>query len=275
MSGTFVHPTAIVSPDAQIGEGVCIGAYSIVEAASSIGDGSIIEPYVRIKEYVNIGKNCHIYENAVLGGIPQDHDFGGEISYVRIADDVTIRENVTVNRATGEGAETSIGRGCMLMEGVHVAHNVRLGAECTITNKVGFSGHVKLGDYVVIGGLTGFHQFVRVGSYAMVGGLAKIIKDIPPYSMVDGHPGRVYGLNNVGLRRRGFSQEDRIRIKRSYKVLYDKGLGMREAVELLKIKWGDDEFAHEIAEFAESSKRGLTPWTDVDVKGIAAGDGRL
>ena len=262
MGEALIHPTAIVSEGARIGEDVRVGPYSIVEAGSSIGRGSILEAYIRIREHVEIGCDCHIYENAVLGGIPQDHDFKGEVSYVRIADDVVIRENVTIHRATGEGSQTFVGRGTMLMEGVHLGHNVHVGVECTVANKTGLSGHVKVGDYAVVSGLTGFHQFVHVGSYAMVGGLAKIIKDVPPYSMVDGHPGRVYGLNTVGLRRRGFSQEERNRIKHAYKILYDKTLSRKQALELLRELADGDEFAREIVAFVESSRRGLSPWAE-------------
>ncbi len=183
----FIHPTALVSPDATLGSGVKVGPYTVIEAGTRIGDGTRIEAFVRIKPGVSVGCNCHIFENVILGNAPQDHDFGGEVSYVRIGDGVVLREGVTVNRATGEGRETVVGSGTLLMEGCHLGHNVRLGAHCTITNKVGFSGHVEVGDYVVVGGLTGFHQFVKVGSYAMVGGLAKITRDVPPYSMVDGH----------------------------------------------------------------------------------------
>lgn len=255
-----IHPTALVSPSAELGEGVHIGPYSIIEAEAKIGDGTRVEAYVRVADYVKIGMNCRIHENTILGGTPQDRDFGGEVSYVRIADDVVLRENVTIHRASGEGCETFVGQGTMLMEGCHLGHNVRIGKYCTITNKVGFSGHGEVGDYVVVGGLTGFHQFVKVGSYAMVGGMAKIIKDIPPYSMVDGHPARVYGLNTIGLRRRGFTQEQRTHIKRLYKMLYDRKLRRRDAISRLEECFPNDEFAKTIVAFARSLKRGLTPW---------------
>ncbi|MDL2264031.1 acyl-ACP--UDP-N-acetylglucosamine O-acyltransferase [Synergistaceae bacterium OttesenSCG-928-I11] len=260
----FIHPTAIVSPDAKLGWGVKVGPYSVIEAGSSIGDGTKIEAFVRIKQGVTIGRNCHIFENATLGSIPQDHDFGGEVSYVRIEDDVVIRENVTVNRATGEGLETFVGSGTMIMEGCHLGHNVRIGEHCTVANKVGFSGHVEAGDYVVVGGLTGFHQFVKIGSYAMVGGLAKVTKDIPPYSMVDGHPARVYGLNVIGLRRRGFSQEQRTKIKNIYRLLYDRHMRRTEAVAAVESRYGGDEHGAVIVAFLKSLKRGLTPWMSRD-----------
>ena len=263
-SEDFIHPTALVSPDATLGSGVKVGPYTVIEAGTRIGDGTRIEAFVRIKPGVSVGCNCHIFENVILGNAPQDHDFGGEVSYVRIGDDVVLREGVTVNRATGEGRETVVGSGTLLMEGCHLGHNVRLGAHCTITNKVGFSGHVEVGDYVVVGGLTGFHQFVKVGSYAMVGGLAKITRDVPPYSMVDGHPARVYGLNVIGLRRRGFNQEQRTKIKNIYRLLYDRHMRRSEALSAVESRYGNDEHGAVIVAFLRSLKRGLTPWMGRD-----------
>ncbi|MDR1514955.1 MAG: acyl-ACP--UDP-N-acetylglucosamine O-acyltransferase [Synergistaceae bacterium] len=263
--GAAIHPTALVSPSAELGARVEIGAYTIVDGGAKIGDGTRVEAFVKVGSYVEIGRNCHIFENTILGGTPQDHDFGGEVSYVRIADDVVLRENVTIHRATGEGMETSVGAGTMLMEGCHLGHNVRIGSLCTVTNKTGFSGYSQLGDHVVVGGMTGFHQFVRVGSYAMVGGMAKIIKDVPPYSIVDGVPARVHGLNTVGLRRNGFSQEQRTRIKNIYKLLYDRHMKRAEAIELVEKNFPDDEFAGGIIAFVRSTRRGLTKWVGIDL----------
>ncbi|MDR3321576.1 MAG: acyl-ACP--UDP-N-acetylglucosamine O-acyltransferase [Synergistaceae bacterium] len=262
MSAATIHPTALVSPSAELGEGVEIGPFSIVDSGAVLGDGTRVEAFARVGGFVHIGRNCHIFENVILGGPPQDHDFGGEISYVSIADDVVMRENVTIHRATGEGNETSVGRGTLLMEGCHLGHNVRIGSHCTITNKVGFSGHVQIGDHVVVGGLTGFHQFVRVGSYAMVGGMAKIIKDVPPYSMVDGVPARVRGLNTLGLKRGGFTQEERNRIKDIYKLLYRGHMRRSEAMAALEERYASDKFADEILSFVRSLRRGLTKWIE-------------
>lgn len=260
MANWTVHPTAVVSPDAELGEDVWVGPYSVIEGKVRIGDGTRVEAFAHIRDYVEIGRNCHIFEYASIGGIPQDRGYRGEITYVRIGDEVILRENVTVNRATGEGNETSVGDGTMIMDACHLAHNVRVGAGCTLTNKVGLAGHCEVGDYVVIGGLTGIHQFVKVGSYAMVGCMAKIIKCVPPYSMADGHPARVYGLNTVGLRRNGFTQEQRSHIKSIYKLLYDRTLHREEALEEIERRWPDDAHAAVIVAFVRSLKRGLTPW---------------
>jgi UDP-N-acetylglucosamine acyltransferase len=260
MSDTRIHPTAVISSGAIIGDGVTIGPHSIVDGGAKIGDGVSIEPFVHITSYVEIGRNCHIYENTVIGQPPQDHDFGGETSFVRIEEDVVIRENVTIHRATGEGLETRVGRGTMLMEGCHLGHNVRVGEYCTLTNKVGLSGHVKMGDYVVVGGMAGFHQFVRIGSYAMVGGLAKVVMDVPPYSLVDGNPASMFGLNAIGFRRRGFNQDERTIIKKIYKTLFDCGENQEKALELVEARFEGDKFAQDIVSFVKDSKRGVYRW---------------
>jgi UDP-N-acetylglucosamine acyltransferase len=152
------------------------------------------------------------------------------------------------------------------MEGCHLGHNVRIGQHCTVTNMAGFAGHVEVGDYAVIGGLTGFHQFVRVGAYAMVGGLAKVIKDVPPYSLVDGHPARVHGINVVGLRRRGFSQEDRTKIKNIYKLLYNRHMPRTDAITEVEARYWDDEHGAVIIAFLRSLRRGITAWVDRDAR---------
>lgn len=258
-----IHPTAVVSSDAEIGDDVWIGPYSVIEGKIRIGDGTRLEAFVHVNDYVEIGRNCHVFEYTSLGGIPQDHGFRGEVTYVKIGDGVILRENITINRATGEGCSTVVGDGTMIMDGCHLAHNVKIGSNCTFTNKVGFAGHCEVGNNVVVGGLTGFHQFVKVGSYAMVGGMAKIVKDVPPYSLVDGHPARIYGLNTVGLRRSGFSQDERNHIKEIYKVLYDRNLLKGEAIAEIERRWPQDPLARTIADFAASVRRGLTAWVDI------------
>jgi UDP-N-acetylglucosamine acyltransferase len=232
----------------------------VIDGGAVIGDGTVIEAFARLTSYVKIGRNCHIYDGVILGQPPQDHDFGGETSYVTIDDDVVLREGVTIHRATGEGSATSVGRGSMLMEGCHLGHNVRVGEFCILTNKVGLSGHVRMGDYVTVGGHAGFHQFVRVGSYAMVGGMAKIVMDVPPYSLVDGNPAFMYGLNAVGLRRRGFNQAQRSRIKEIYRTLFKAAANLKDGLTLIGERYAGDGFAREIAAFIGNSKRGVYHW---------------
>lgn len=255
-----IHPTAIVSPKAELAESVVIGPYSVVDSKVSLGEGTVLGAFVRIMDYVSVGARCRIFENAVLGGEPQDHDFKGEESWVKVGNDVTLREAVTVHRASGEGKQTTVGDGTLLMEGVHVGHNATIGKNVTVANKSGFSGYSSLGDYSVMSGLSGLHQFVSVGKYCMVGGASKVVKDVPHYAMVDGHSAKVYGLNVVGLRRAGFSSAQRLEIKRAYNIIYRSGLPTSEALSKLDSEMGDNVFAREILDFLAKGTRGLCPW---------------
>ncbi|MDR2137075.1 MAG: acyl-ACP--UDP-N-acetylglucosamine O-acyltransferase, partial [Synergistaceae bacterium] len=194
-----IHPTAVVSSSAELGEGVHIGPYCLVEGKAVIGTGTVLSAFVSVHDRVSIGTNCRIHEYVALGGDPQDHGYKGEDSWVRIGNDNIIRENVTINRATGEGCATVVGDGCFIMDGVHLAHNVRVGNRVTIANKVGISGHVTVDDHTVFGGMAGVHQFVRIGSYCMIGGLYRVTKDVPHFTLASGEPLRLTGLNSVGL----------------------------------------------------------------------------
>ena len=253
------HPTSIVSKDAEIGEDVQIGPYCIVDAKAKIGARTVLKAYSRVSGYTEVGEDCVFHEHAVIGGDPQDLGYKGEISWARLGNNVVCREFVTVNRATGENQETRINDNCFIMENVHVAHNVFIGRDCTIANKSGISGHVHIGDFAVIGGMSGFHQFVHIGSYCMVGGLSRITQDIPPFCLASGIPCRVYDINRVGLRRRGFTSESRRSIRDMYKIIYNSGRTIREGIEEVSNVYGDRDEAKILLRFAEESTRGFTP----------------
>ena len=258
---TSVHPTAIVSSRAELGEGVTIGPYCIVADHVKIGRGTVLASFVTLLDYVEVGPECLITQNAVLGGEPQDFSFGGEESWVRIGKGVTIRENVTIHRGVGEGTATIVGDGCYLMEGVHIGHNVVLGEDVIMANKVGMAGFSAAGDGSVFGGMAGVHQFVRVGKLCMVGGLSKIVKDIPPFLTVDGHPGVIYGLNKVGMRRAGYDGAARTTVKNCYDRLFRRDLPFRKALqELASSEEGRGNVAREIIEFCTGSSRGVALW---------------
>jgi len=256
---TVIHPTAIVSKDASIGDNVKIGPYCVVDSKTKIGDGTELRAFARVCDFTEIGSNCTLHEHCVIGGLPQDLSFKGEETWVRIGNGVVFREFTTVNRAAGEGEETRVGDGCFIMEGVHLAHNVKVGRDVTIANKAGLSGHVHIGDYAVIGGLAGFHQFVHVGPYCMVGGMSRVVQDVPPYCLAAGLPLRVYDINKIGLRRRGIELATRSVIREIYKVLYGSGLTFREALAEVGKKFGDVPAAKLILDFAAESKRGFSP----------------
>ena len=259
----IVHPTAVVSSMADIEDGVRIGPYCIVEDHVRIGSGTELKAFVTVHDYVEIGPSCSVYEYTVLGGEPQDRDFKGEKTWVKIGRDNIIRENVTVSHSTGEGTCTLVGNGCLIMEGVHIGHNVTVGNNVTISNKVGFAGHSSVGDNAVIGGIAGIHQFVRIGRLCMIGGLSKIVKDIPPFLLVDGHPGKIFGINRVGLKRAGYDVSHRNFVKSLYKALYHSGLPMRQAMAEVERSMGGNPITAEILDFIRASKRGVEFWPRV------------
>jgi len=206
--GTSVHPTAIVDPQAQLGDGVVVGPYAVIGAEVQIGADCRIGPHVVIDGRVRMGRGNRIFPGACIGLEPQDLKYSGAPTEVLMGDNNTIRECVTINRATAEGERTSLGSGNLLMAYSHLGHNCDLGDRIVIANGVAVAGHVVIGDRAVVGGMLGIHQFVHIGSLAMVGGMSRIDRDVPPFMTVEGHPGRVRGLNRVGLRRSGLSEQD-------------------------------------------------------------------
>ncbi len=257
----IVHPSAIVSAQAELEDGVKIGPFCVIGDKVRIGAGTELIASVSVHDYVSIGSNCKICEYTVIGGDPQDHGYKGEVSYVRIGNNNLIRENVTVNRATGEGNETVIGNDCFIMDSVHFAHNVHIGDCVTIANKVGLSGFVEVGNHTVFGGMAGVHQFVRIGDYCMIGGLYRVSKDVPHYTLASGEPLRLNGLNKVGLERGGFTPEAMKKIYRFYRELYDKHRRFTESLEdAVKNKEKYIPEIRHIIEFYMKSKRGVTFW---------------
>lgn len=254
-----IHPTAIVHPWARIGSGVRIGPYSVIGENVEIGDGCRIGPNVLIEGNTKIGRNNRFFHGASIGTPPQDLKYHGEISGLVIGDNNTFREFVTVNTATGEGENTVVGSGCLVMAYAHIAHNCAIGNEVILANSVNLAGHVTVDDYAIIGGVTPVHQFVRIGRYAFIGGGSRVERDVPPFMKIAGSPPRVYGINAVGLERRGFDAERRARIKRMYKLLYRSDLNTSQALEHLTMgEFRNDEDAAVLAEFISESMRGIT-----------------
>ena len=205
---TRIHPTAVVDPKAQIDQGVEIGPYAVIGAEVSIGAGTRIGPHVVLDGRVRMGRGNRIFPGASIGAEPQDLKYNGAPTEVVIGDDNAIRECVTINRATHEGEQTRIGSGNLLMAYSHLGHNCDLGDRIVIANGVAVAGHVVIADRAVIGGVLGIHQFVHIGTMAMVGGMSRIDRDVPPFAIVEGHPGRLRGLNRIGLKRSGMAELD-------------------------------------------------------------------
>jgi len=255
---TRVHPTAIIEPGAKLGRNVEIGPYSIIGENVELGEGTTVGPHVVIDGWTKIGKNNQIFHGASIGLEPQDMKFRGEESYLFIGDNNIIRENVTIHRGTEEGGgETWVGSNNLIMAYCHIAHDCQLGNNVIMSNATNLAGHVIIEDNVVLAGLTGIHQFVRIGKMAMVGAHSKVVKDVPPYILVDGHPARVNGINVVGLRRNGINPELRKEIKRAYKMLYRSNLNISQAIEKMDQELNASPEIEHFLRFLRNAQRGI------------------
>lgn len=253
-----IHPNACVSPNAQIGQDVRIGPFCVVEDDVIIGDGCILEARVTIKNGTTLGKNNHIFEGAVIGGLPQCVDIDDVNSRVIIGNGNIIRENVTIHRSMKEDDATEIGDDCMFMVNVHIAHDCRIADGVIMANNAMLAGHVSVGTRAFLSGAVGVHQFCRIGAFAMLGGQSHIVKDVPPYVTVDGLTSEVVGLNIVGLRRAKFSVEERKTLKAVYKILYAKGMPWSEIVKKIEEEYTSGP-GLELARFIATTTRGITP----------------
>lgn len=253
----YIHETAVVSPGAHIEKNVEIGPYSVIGEHVEIEEGTKIGPHVVISGWTHIGRDCKIFQGSSIGEDPQDLKFKGEKSYTIIGDRTTIREGVTIHRATGEGEETRVGNDCLLMALTHVAHNCVVGNHVIMSNVASLAGHAVVEDRVVIGGMAGVHQFVKIGRNAMVGGMAKLTQDVVPYTIVDGHPAKVVGLNAVGISRAGIPQASRRAIKQAYKLLYRSGLTLKQAINLIEQEVDNCEEVEHLLRFLRNAERGI------------------
>lgn len=257
----MIHEKAIIDPGASIGAHVSIGPYTIIGPGCQVGDNTIIDSHVVIEKNCTIGENNRIYSHASLGGDPQDLKYKGEESYCIIGDENIIREYVTINRGTKEGGgKTVIGNRNLLMAYCHVAHDCIIDDEVIMANCATLGGHVEVHEGAVIGGLTGIHQFVRIGANSIVGAMSAVPKDIPPY--VTANPTRggkktIFGLNNVGLRRKGVPKKKIEELKDALKLVVDIETKVDDMVKLLKDKYPESEEITYLIEFFISSKRGV------------------
>lgn len=251
-----IHKTAVIHKNAKIGEGVKIGPFAVIGEHVIIGNNTEIDSHVCLS-WSEIRDNCKISQGAVLGGSPQVLKHKDCPSYVKIGRNNIIREFVTIHRSMKENGATLIGDDNYLMAYAHIAHDCQIGNETIITSYAGLSGHVIVEDKAVIGGAAGVHQFVRIGRLSMVGGMSRVVKDVPPYCLVEGNPAEPKGLNVVGLRRNRIAQDKREDLKQAFKLLYQSGLNTSQAVESIKkgINPGE-EIAH-LIEFIEKSQRGI------------------
>jgi UDP-N-acetylglucosamine acyltransferase len=246
-----------IHPNAKIGKGVSIEPFSTIYDNVEIGEGTWIGPNVTIFPGARIGKNCRIFPGAVISAIPQDLKFNGEDTTTEIGDNTTIRECVTINRGTTDKMKTAVGSNCLLMAYVHIAHDCILGNNIIIANSVNLAGHVQIEDWVILEGLAAVQQFVRIGSHAFITGGSLVRKNVPPFTKAAREPLQYIGINSVGLRRRGYSNESVLEIEDIYRTLYVKGLNVTNALAVIEQEAPASKEKEEILNFIRESKDGI------------------
>jgi UDP-N-acetylglucosamine acyltransferase len=252
-----IHPTAIVNPDAKVGDNLIVGPYAIIEDDVEIGDNCNIGPHSVIYSGARIGNRVKIFQGASVSNLPQDLKFTDEPTQFYIGDDTVIREFATLHRGTKDTGKSQVGKNCLIMAYAHIPHDCEVGNNSIVANAVQIAGHTHFGDWVIIGGGTVIHQFCIVGEHAMIGGGLRITQDVPPYILTSGEPAVFAGLNSVGLRRRGFKAEDIQVLKEVYRLIYNKSFNVSQAVKMIDEKFGDNIYAQKVLNFISRSKRGL------------------
>lgn len=254
-----IHPTAVIHTGAELAQDVVIGPYSVVGEHVKIGRGTRLVSHVYVEGWTEIGERCQLYPYASIGTPPQHLQYKGEPTRVVIGHDNVLREYVTVNRGTVlGGGVTTIGHHNFLMAYVHVAHDCHLGNHLIMANAATLAGHITIGDHAIIGGLVGIHQYVRVGAYVMIGGCSAVGRDVPPFMRAaGGYRAQLYGVNSIGLKRQGFSNERIAVLKRAYEMLFRSGHRMAEAIKQARDEFRDHADVMEVIAFLDGSKRGI------------------
>lgn len=253
----MISPLAYIDPKAQIGSNVTVEPFAYVQGDVVIGDGTWIGPHATIMNGARIGKNCRIFPGAVISAIPQDLKFEGEITTAEIGDNCTIRECVTLNRGTKDRHKTVVGNNCLLMAYVHLGHDSVVGDNVILANSVNLSGHVVIEDWAILEGYVGVGQFVHIGAHSFVGGQTGVRKNVPPFVKAAREPLAYVGVNSVGLRRRGFSNDAIQQIEDIYRTLYVKGLNVSNAVSVIEKEAPASKEKDQILDFIRASKDGI------------------
>lgn len=251
------QPLAYVHPQAKVAPNVVIEPFVTIDKNVVIEEGTWIGSNVTIMEGARIGKNCRIFPGSVISAIPQDLKFAGEETIVKIGNNTTIREFVTINRGTKASFETVIGDNCLLMAYVHIAHDCVVGNNAILANAAQLAGHITIDDWAIVGGMVAIHQFVHIGSHTMISGGSLVRKDIPPYTKAAREPLSYVGVNSIGLRRRGFSAEVINQVQDIYRLIYLRGYNVSQAVELIEADLPATPERDEILSFINNSSRGI------------------
>ena len=252
-----IHPTAIIADDAKIGANVEIGPFVIVGEQCEIGDGCVLAARATLEKNVKLAPRVKVGIGCVLGGDPQDLKFRGETTWVEIGENTVLREYLTINRGTSYSHKTSVGRDCFLMSYVHLAHDCHVGNNVIISNATQLAGHVVVEDHAIISGVSAAHQFVRIGAHSFVGGCSRVAKDVPPFLKAVGNPVKLYGLNSVGLQRRGFKDETIRELKRAYRLLFRSELNVSQALERARQEVQPLPEVNHFLDFIDASQRGV------------------
>ena len=247
----------MIDPTAQMEGGVVIEPYAIIGRHASIGEETRVGAFTVVGDWTTIGPRNRIYHHASVGTESQDVKFRGEESYLVIGEENTIREYTTLNRATGAGEATRVGNRNVFMAYSHLAHNSAVSDDCVIANAAEVGGHVVVGDYAILGGLVAVHQYCRIGAHSIIGAGSKVVQDVPPYLLADGHPVRHHGLNLIGLRRRGFTREEIGQIKSAYEIVYHSSLRVEQAIDRLRKEFPPASPVARIIGFLEEAERGI------------------
>ena len=254
----MIHPSAIVHPQARMGDGVEVGAYSIIDQHVEIGAGTRIGHHAVITGNTRIGRDNRIFHFVSLGEIPQDKKFDGQATRLEIGDGNTIREFCTFNCGTTQGGGvTRLGDRNWMMAYVHLAHDCQVGNETVFANNAQLAGHVQVGDFAILGGFTVVHQFCHIGAHSITAMGSIVLQDIPPFVTASGNSARPFGINSEGLKRRGFGADDISRIKRGYKTLYKSGLSLEQAKHALAQQVEECAPLQQLLDFIERSTRGI------------------
>ncbi|MBU1702447.1 MAG: acyl-ACP--UDP-N-acetylglucosamine O-acyltransferase [Candidatus Eisenbacteria bacterium] len=256
--GVVIDLAAQVSVKAELGENVRIGPNCYVGPHVVLGDGCWLQSMVRIDGWTTVGKDCRFFHGAVVGSEPQDLKFKGGPTRLRVGNSCVFREYCTINRATFEGEETALGDRNLIMAYAHIAHNCQVHSDVILGNSVNLAGHVTVEDFAIISGVTPVHQFTRIGQHCIIGGGSRVPKDVAPFVKAAGNPLRNYGLNSVGLQRRGFSPEVQAALKKVYRIFFRSGLRVEEALKRIRTELPNFPEAEAFCHFAETSKRGIT-----------------
>ncbi|MCC5923748.1 MAG: acyl-ACP--UDP-N-acetylglucosamine O-acyltransferase [Crocinitomicaceae bacterium] len=253
----MIHSLASISEGAKLGENVQVAPFSTIYDDVVIGEGTIIGPNVTIYAGTRIGKNCEIYPGSVIGAVPQDLKFAGEYTTVEIGDHTKIRECVTIHRGTSDKWKTVVGSNCLLMGYVHVAHDCIIGNNVILANYTGLSGHVQIDDYAILEGKVAAQQFMHIGAHAFIAGASLVRKNVPPFVRAAREPLSYAGINAVGLRRRGFSEENIKHIEDIYRILFVQNNNISKGLAALNEELPDSEFKNQVISFIQNSDKGI------------------